>query len=167
MNELNGGEVELDRWVGVERRARERRLQVPTFSPNASDRCDPAVAQAQDRRKSDRRQIRLLCPGCGGPLEAEPVLSWIIPGAYSVDTGYCPACSRRYFRTRETGQYDLVCWPPLCPVCREPIGRGQASSKGDSVRYRCQTHVTEEWDYGMRTGRWTRPFKGPVVSSTE
>jgi len=29
-----------------------------------------------------------------------------MPGAYTVDTGYCPNCARRFLRNRETGDYD-------------------------------------------------------------
>ena len=38
------------------------------------------------------------------------VLSWSLPGTYTVDAGSCPSCSRRFLRNRETGEYDELSW---------------------------------------------------------
>jgi len=40
---------------------------------------------------------------------------WVSAGAlrmslYTVDAGYCSACSRRFLRNRETGDYHVLSW---------------------------------------------------------
>jgi hypothetical protein len=65
------------------------------------------------RRRSDSGAgdvPSLFCPDCLGPLQYEAGLSWNLPGAYTVDAGYCSTCSRRFLRNRETGDYDALSW---------------------------------------------------------
>lgn len=99
---------------------------------------------------------QLVCPICRGPLEYEAALSWALPATYTVDTGYCAACSRRFFQTRGTSDYESVSWPPLCPLCREPIGYASELRSAEAIVYRCQAHPTEVWQYRPADGEWTR-----------
>jgi hypothetical protein len=47
---------------------------------------------------------------CREGLQHDAALSWSLPGTYTVDAGYCPSCSRRFLRNRETGEYDEMSW---------------------------------------------------------
>jgi hypothetical protein len=166
VSSLNDQWTGLDRRSGADRRIGDRRNAVHSQSSR------PYGPPAVDRRSGERRQgerragalasvvdPRLTCPSCGGPLEYEPFLSWIAPATYTVDTGYCPNCSRRFFRTRETGQYDPLSWPPLCRICREPLAyvpRGSgAGGEGETLSYHCRFHSEEEWAYRPGTDQWT------------
>ena len=99
--------ADQNRRRGVDRRAGERR-----------DASRAAVGDVLGSRKVDRRVgarraddgPSLFCPDCLGPLQYEAGLSWNLPGAYTVDVGYCPSCSRRFLRNRETGDYDALSW---------------------------------------------------------
>lgn len=148
------------------RTARERRGDLDRRSTRAQRALRLPRNQPVDRRQSERRENErradaaigavppLACPFCKGVLEYEASLSWIAPDTYTVDTGYCPTCSRRFFRTRETGHYDALSWPPLCRVCREPIGYVAGTGKVESVTYRCSSHAAEEWEYRPLTEQW-------------
>ena len=148
----------------IDRRTADRRGSPSAlpFSARQEPRPDRRV---QERRQGERRRtdvgqatapenIRLVCPDCGSTLERDATLSWISPGTYSVDTGYCLACSRRFFRTRETGHYDAYCWSPLCRVCREPVSYAPDPTQTDFATYRCSIHPNEEWRYNPRTDQW-------------
>jgi hypothetical protein len=74
---------------------------------NAND----VECRVAERRTSERRAVNippLICPDCGGHLQYDAGLSWSMPGIYTVDTGYCPSCSRRFLRNRDTGDYDTL-----------------------------------------------------------
>jgi hypothetical protein len=92
------------RLVG-ERRHSDRRVAARALNVNEVER------RVVDRRGVERRAIDvppLICPDCHGPLEYDAGLSWSMPGIYTVDTGYCPSCSRRFLRNRDTGDYDTL-----------------------------------------------------------
>ena len=94
-----------ERRLGVERRRAERRAASRTLSAKETER------RIAHRRVGERRAGSippLVCPDCNGPLEYDAALSWSMPGVYTVDTGYCPSCSRRFLRNRETGDYDVL-----------------------------------------------------------
>ena len=94
-----------ERRLGVERRQSDRRVAARA---GESDEVERRVAE---RRVSERRAGAvppLICPDCHGPLQYDPALSWSMPGVYTVDTGYCPSCGRRFLRNRETGDYDTL-----------------------------------------------------------
>ena len=94
-----------ERRLGTERRHSERRIAARALKTDEVER------RISGRRGSDRRVINippLFCPDCLGPLQYDAGLSWSMPGVYTVDTGYCPSCSRRYLRNRDTGDYDTL-----------------------------------------------------------
>jgi len=97
-----------ERRLGIERRHSDRRVAARALDGHDSER------RVQERRVSQRRAALigdippLVCPDCLGPLQYDPALSWSMPSAYTVDTGYCPNCSRRFLRNRETGDYDTL-----------------------------------------------------------
>ncbi len=152
---------EQDLRSGIERRASARRKEFEsslTFSVGAVS----TERRGGERRTADRRAAalalslpQLVCPNCRGPLEFEARLSWHLPGAYTVDAGYCPACSRRFLRDRATGVYESLSWTPLCRFCREPVGGGRTTENAAFVTYHCQAHPAEEWQYAPHTDRWT------------
>lgn len=160
--DFNGPPQGTDRRSGLERRVLERRrFAVASVA---------AVPGGRERRRLVRRQltrrtaldvianvgVTLFCPDCQSPLEYEAFLSWVSPGAYTVDAGYCPSCSQRFLRNRETDEYDRLSWTPLCRICREPVGYARRESGSpDAVVYCCRTHANEEWHYSATTGRWT------------
>jgi hypothetical protein len=144
-----------DRRGGIDRRS--ARAQVEARLPAGQ----PIDLRHHERRDGDRRADTgtlsvppLVCPFCKDGLEYEAGLSWIAPDTYAVDTGYCATCSRRFFRTRETGHYDALSWPPLCRVCREPIGYVSGTGREESVTYRCSSHPSQEWEYRPLTEQW-------------
>ena len=97
--------VTPERRVSVERRHSDRRIAAR--APDASE-VDRRISA---RRVTERRAASvppLFCPDCLGPLQYDAGLSWSMPGIYTVDTGYCPACSRRFLRNRETGDYETL-----------------------------------------------------------
>jgi hypothetical protein len=74
---------------------------------------DSRAAGDGERRRVARRTAdipSLSCPDCLGLLRYESELSWNLPGAYTVDAGFCPSCARRFLRNRETGDYDALSW---------------------------------------------------------
>jgi hypothetical protein len=161
-----------------DRRSRDRRTGTyrrATEQPSASNTATRASLERRlsERRTGDRRLTGssappLVCPDCGGAMEHEEVLSWAAPGADTVDTGYCPACARRFCRTRETGRYDALSWPRLCRICREPVGYVWGTGALESVTYRCPSHPNEEWQYRPLTEQWTLRAKhdaAPVAHS--
>jgi len=95
-----------ERRLGVERRQSTRRVSVRALNANEVER------RVSERRVRQRRAADavppLICPDCHGPLEYDAALSWSMPGVYTVDTGYCPSCARRFLRNRETGDYDTL-----------------------------------------------------------
>ena len=150
-----GRRTARDRRAGIDRRSTRAQLEARLPPGQLVDR------RQGERRMGDRRADAgttdvpaLVCPFCNGGLEYEPGLSWIAPDTYAVDTGYCGTCSRRFFRTRETGHYDALSWPPLCRVCREPIGYVSGSGRQESVTYRCSFHPAQEWEYRPVTEQW-------------
>ena len=101
-----------NRRLGVERRAGERRgaWRAPADSMHGGQETERRIGE---RRHGERRANgvpSLFCPNCLGPLLYEAGLSWNLPGTYTVDVGYCPACSLRFLRNRETGDYDALSW---------------------------------------------------------
>jgi hypothetical protein len=153
---------EQDLRSGIERRAYTRRKEfesslTPPVGAVSSER------RSGERRTADRRVAQLaasglpqlFCPDCRGPLEFEAKLSWHLPAAYTVDAGYCPACSRRFLRDRATGDYESLSWTPLCRWCREPVGGARTTEDAAFVTYHCQAHPAEEWRYAPLTDRWT------------
>ena len=158
----------FDRRAGVDRRDADRRDQVVARA--LGPRTSTVVDQRQEeRRRSERRAIvpgtgttavsatagepQLVCPVCQGALEYEVMLSWMSPAAYTVDTGYCPSCSRRFLRTRHTGRYDSFSWAPLCRVCREPVTSVRLHQDRRTV-YRCPMHPDAVWEYDTVTNGW-------------
>jgi hypothetical protein len=94
-----------ERRAGIERRHADRRVAARALNTDEPER------RVADRRAGERRTADippLVCPDCLGPLQYDPALSWSMPAAYTVDTGYCPNCSRRFLRNRETGDYDTL-----------------------------------------------------------
>ena len=94
-----------ERRLGVERRHSDRRVAARALNASEADR------RVSERRVGERRTGNmppLICPDCLGPLQYDPALSWSMPRAYTVDTGYCPSCARRFLRNRETGDYDTL-----------------------------------------------------------
>jgi hypothetical protein len=95
----------------VERRVGERRnLSRASVAHAVGGKGERRVCM---RRRSDSGAgdvPSLFCPDCLGPLQYEAGLSWNLPGAYTVDAGFCPICSRRFLRNRETGDYDALSW---------------------------------------------------------
>ena len=102
---------------------------------------------------ADDVEPQLACPICLGDLEYEVRLSWISP-AYTVDTGYCAACSRRFLTTRYSGRYDSVSWAPLCRVCREPVVFVRALNGRRKTEYHCPMHPRAVWEYDTATEEW-------------
>ena len=97
--------VAPERRAGVERRHADRR--VATHALNAGE----VERRTAERRVGERRagtMPPLICPDCHVPLQYDAALSWSIPGGYTVDTGDCPSCSRRFLRNRDTGDYDTL-----------------------------------------------------------
>lgn len=158
----------FDRRAGIDRRGtedRDRQLAGPV------DRPASAVVDRRrvERRGSERRGIasrtgttaasaasgdpQLVCPICQGRLEYEVTLSWV-SAAYTVDTGYCPSCSRRFLRTRRTGWYDSFSWAPLCRVCREPVTSVRAHDNRGTTVYHCPMHPDAVWEYDAVTDEW-------------
>ena len=154
--------VGLDRRVGTERRG-------------AAEGHQPAgrvERRRAERRGSERRAMapwigmppgaacpigdepELACPVCHGPLEYEGMLSWMSPVAYTVDTGYCASCSRRFLRTRQTDGYDSMSWAPLCRVCREPVAFVRALHERRMTVYHCPMHPEAVWEYDTVTDGW-------------
>ena len=127
--------------AGRERRAIERRADA------LRNRTEPA------RPDPDGVEPQLACPTCHGDLEYEVMLSWISP-AYTVDTGYCAVCSRRFLRTRQTGRYDSVSWAPLCRVCREPVVFVRALNGRRKTVYHCPMHPRAVWEYDTVIDEW-------------
>ncbi len=106
------GAAGQNRRRDVDRRAGERR---DASRASVGDMVDGRNVERRvgERRRGARRADdvpSLFCPDCLGPLQYEAGLSWNIPGAYTVDSGYCPSCSRRFLRNRETGDYDALSW---------------------------------------------------------
>jgi hypothetical protein len=95
-----------ERRAGIERRHTDRRVAAHALNAGDTER-RVAERRVGQRRVSDNVPP-LICPDCLGPLQYDPALSWSMPGAYTVDTGYCPSCSRRFLRNRETGDYDTL-----------------------------------------------------------
>jgi hypothetical protein len=94
-----------ERRLGVERRQSDRRVAARARNPSDVER------RMSERRIRERRADAvppLICPDCHGPLQYDAALSWSMPGVYTVDTGYCPSCARRFLRNRETGDYDTL-----------------------------------------------------------
>jgi hypothetical protein len=94
-----------ERRAGVERRQFIRRVAARALNAGEVER------RVAERRISERRADTvppLICPDCRGPLQYDAALSWRMPGVYTVDTGYCPSCARRFLRNRETGDYDTL-----------------------------------------------------------
>jgi hypothetical protein len=94
-----------ERRLGVERRQSKRRVITRALNVDEVER------RVSERRIGERRADvvpPLICPDCTGPLQYDPALSWSMPGVYTVDTGYCPSCARRFLRNRETGDYDTL-----------------------------------------------------------
>ena len=94
-----------ERRLGVERRQSDRRVAARALNVNETER------RVSERRVSERRADAvppLFCPDCLGRLQYDAELSWSMPGVYTVDTGYCPSCARRFLRNRETGDYDTL-----------------------------------------------------------
>jgi hypothetical protein len=94
-----------ERRLGVERRQSKRRVTARALNVGEVER------RVSERRIGERRADvvpPLICPDCSGPLQYDPALSWSMPGVYTVDTGYCPSCARRFLRNRETGDYDTL-----------------------------------------------------------
>jgi hypothetical protein len=94
-----------ERRLGAERRHSDRRVSARALNGNEVER-RLAERRVRERRAADIPP--LTCPDCLGPLQYDAALSWSMPGAYTVDTGYCPKCSRRFLRNRETGDYDTL-----------------------------------------------------------
>jgi hypothetical protein len=97
--------VAPERRAGVERRHSDRREVARALNANEVER------RTAERRVGERRagaMPPLICPDCHVPLQYDAGLSWSMPGVYTVDTGYCPSCSRRFLRNRETGEYDTL-----------------------------------------------------------
>jgi len=97
--------VTPERRVGVERRHSDRRVAARALNASEVER------RVSERRGVERRATNvppLICPDCHGPLQYDAGLSWSMPGIYTVDTGYCPSCARRFLRNRETGDYDTL-----------------------------------------------------------
>ena len=97
--------VTPERRLGVERRHSDRRVAARALNANDVER------RVSERRGVERRAVNvppLICPDCHGPLQYDAGLSWSMPGIYTVDTGYCPSCARRFLRNRETGDYDTL-----------------------------------------------------------
>ncbi len=97
--------VAPERRLGLERRHSDRRVAARALNANEVEH------RIADRRAAERRAAvvpPLFCPECLGPLQYDADLSWSMPGVYTVDTGYCPTCSRRFLRNRETGDYDTL-----------------------------------------------------------
>ncbi len=96
-----------NRRCGTDRRINDRRIaaagQVPVDDRRRTER------RRMPRRADDVQQL-LHCPDCRTLLEYDVHLSWSLPGAYTVDAGLCPSCSRRFMRDRATGSYDLLAW---------------------------------------------------------
>jgi uncharacterized protein YbaR (Trm112 family) len=91
--------------LGVERRKSDRRLAASALN------ADDVERRMSERRVGERRLIDippLICPDCHGKLQFDAGLSWSMPGIYTVDTGYCPSCSSRFLRNRETGDYHTL-----------------------------------------------------------
>jgi hypothetical protein len=93
-----------ERRSGVERRQCDRRVAARALNVDEVER------RVAERRVGERRGAvpPLICPDCRGPLQYDAALSWSMPGVYTVDTGYCPSCARRFLRNRETGDYDTL-----------------------------------------------------------
>jgi hypothetical protein len=94
-----------ERRLGVERRHSDRRVAARALNDHEVER------RMAERRVAERRASAmppLICPDCLGPLQYDAGLSWSMPGIYTVDTGYCPACARRFLRNRDTGDYDTL-----------------------------------------------------------
>jgi len=94
-----------ERRLGGERRHSDRRVAARALNANEVEH------RVSERRLFERRADHvppLICPDCHGPLQYDAGLSWSMPGIYTVDTGYCPSCSRRFLRNRETGDYDTL-----------------------------------------------------------
>jgi hypothetical protein len=94
-----------ERRLAVERRHSDRRVAARALTVVETER------RMAERRVGERRGAGippLVCPDCLGPLQYDPALSWSMPRAYTVDTGYCPHCARRFLRNRETGDYDTL-----------------------------------------------------------
>jgi hypothetical protein len=142
--------AQLSGSIGSERRQLERR------------RSDRRLAEwSAARRVEFGADLQLICPECGGRLEYEPTLSWASAAAYSVDTGYCPACSRRFLKTRPAGQYEAFSWPPLCRTCREPLGYVREDRVRQTALYACAIHPHEIFEYEPSTKTWVY-VGGPV-----
>jgi len=52
----------------------------------------------------------LFCPTVMKDLQHDAAHSWSLPQPTPVDAGYCPSCTRRFLRNRETGEYDELSW---------------------------------------------------------
>jgi hypothetical protein len=159
----------LDRRLGLDRRAGTDRRS----GHDATHAVAIVDRRRAERRASERRAIapgagagralqspqddvdpQLACPLCHGHLEYEVLLSWISPAAYTVDTGYCASCSRRFLRTRHTGRYDSMSWAPLCRVCREPVAFVRALDDRRVTVYHCPMHAEAVWEYDTVTDAW-------------
>ena len=96
----------------VDRRAGERRgTSRPSSAPGGGTWT--GEWQRAERRRGDRRVDNvpfLFCPDCREGLQHDAAHSWSLPGTYTVDAGYCPSCTRRFLRNRETGEYDELSW---------------------------------------------------------
>ena len=166
----------LDRRIGLDRRTgsdrRGQTIGTHAIAIAIVDRRGAPAGAGKDRRAIDRRAValrnrtepslpdpvgdvepQLACPVCHGDLEYEVMLSWISP-AYTVDTGYCAACSRRFLRTRNTGRYDAVSWAPLCRVCREPVVFVRALNGRRKTVYHCPMHPKAVWEHDTVTDEW-------------
>jgi len=106
------GVVGQNRRSSVDRRATVSRDRSPALVGHVVD------DRGGERRVGERRRGEsraddvpsLVCPDCLGPLQYEAGLSWNLPGSYTVDSGYCQQCARRFLRNRETGDYDALSW---------------------------------------------------------
>ena len=94
-----------ERRLGVERRQADRRVAARARNSNEVER---RVSERRIRERRANTVPPLICPDCHGPLQYDAALSWSMPGVYTVDTGYCPSCARRFLRNRETGDYDTL-----------------------------------------------------------
>lgn len=94
-----------ERRLGVERRQSDRRMAARALNVNEAER---RVSECRIYERRTGVMPPLICPDCLGPLQYDAGLSWSMPGVYTVDTGYCPSCARRFLRDRETGDYDTL-----------------------------------------------------------